>query len=82
MRAAGKMNKPRSGGRGEQPPATITAVDGFVWVCNGCGDVVGNVCAMRGCLYSLECFLHIPIVIPLDSEIRPHPSFTVSPLCF
>lgn len=78
----GKMNKLRSGCHGEQPPTTVTAVDGLIWVCNGYGDAVGNICTIWGCFYFLEYFLHIPIIIPLDCEIRPYTVFTVSPLCF
>lgn len=78
----GKMNKLRSGCRGEQPSSTGTAVDGLIWVCNGYGDAVGNICTMWGCFYFLEHFLDTPIVIPLDCEIRPRTGFTVSPLCF
>lgn len=78
----GKMNQLRSGCHGEQPPTTVTAVDGLIWVWNGYGDAVGNICTMWGCFYFLEHFLCIPIVIPLDCEIRPYTVFTVSPLCF
>lgn len=81
--AMGKLTQLRGECCGEQPPTTVTTVGGFIWVCNGYGDAVGNICTMWGCFLLFEVFsVYTYIVIPAGCGTGPCTRVTVSPLCF